>query len=94
MSAKNVAPVLPDPGFGRTWVPELLKATHYNRKKRWAVSLMSCTGTLVGYIAEYDNGWGGNTIVRGKSKMVNGGRACGSAHAAAALLLKARKDQR
>jgi hypothetical protein len=86
-------PVLADPGYGRTWVPERFKAGYSGRQLRWGVSLMSRTGTLVGYIAEYDNGWGANSIVRGKRKHA-GGDGYRTAQAAADALLKARKARR
>lgn len=89
MSAKNVAPVLADPGYGRTWVAERFKAGFTGRRLQWGVSLMSRTGTLVGYIAEYDTGWGANSIVRGKSKHV-GYLGYKTPQAAADALLKAR----
>lgn len=83
-------PALTDPGYGRAWVSNLLKGMPYSRKKRWAVSLMSRTGTLVGYIAEYDNGWGANSIVRGKRESV-GHDGYRTPQAAADALLAARK---
>ena len=88
------SPTLADPGYGRAWVPEPIKPTRYgSRKKRWAVGLLSRTDTLLGYIAENDIGWGANSIVRGKSKMV-GGLGYSTPQAAADALLRARKAKR
>jgi len=91
MTAKSVAPVLADPGFGRTWVVESRKVL---RKTKWGAVLVSRVGTTVGYVVEYDNGWGADMIVRGKVRMVHGGRPFGSAQAAADALLKARRAKR
>ena len=80
-------PVLADPGYGRTWEPTTRKVF---RETRWWVDLISRTGTVVGYIAEYDNGWGANSIVRGKRIPV-GHDGYQTAQAAADALLDARK---
>jgi hypothetical protein len=87
------SPILASPGYGRTWAPFLVKRTPYSRKGRWVVSLVSRTGALVGYIAEYDTGWGANSLIRGKFKMV-GGDGYQSPQAAADALLRARKAKR
>ena len=82
--------VLTDPGYGRTWDPQPYKVL---RRTRGAFALLSRTGMTLGYIAESDNGWGANSIVRGKRKSV-GGDGYKSAQAAADALLKARKATR
>lgn len=80
--------MLADPGYGRTWVVESFKVV---RQRRWGVSLLSRSGSVVGYIGEYDNGWGANSIVRGKRKSV-GHDGYQTAQAAADVLLKARRS--
>jgi hypothetical protein len=86
----STPPVLADPGYGRTWEAEQIKAPRYIRTSRWTMSLISRTGERVGYIAEYDNGWGANSIVGGKRKSV-GSDGYQTAQAAAGALLKARQ---
>lgn len=81
-------PVLTDPGYGRRWDVERFKTAG---RLRWGASLMSRTGSLLGYVMEYDNGWGANTFVRGHRKMVAAGRSYGTAQDAADALLKARQ---
>ena len=90
MTAPNRPPVLTDPGYGRTWAVEQIKPTMFNRRKRWSAALISREETMVGYIAQYDDGWGANTIVRGKQKMVRG--VYRTPQAAAEALLKARRS--
>ncbi len=87
------SPILASPGYDRAWVPERIKPTRYNRKRRWSVGLLSRTDTLLGYIAENDIGWGAFMIVRGKSKCV-GGLGYSTPQAAADVLLKARKAKK
>ena len=80
-------PILSDPGYGRSWE---LGSRKVLRETRWGADLISRTGTLLGYIAQYDNGWGANIIVRGKRKSV-GRDGYQTAQAAANVLLGARK---
>jgi hypothetical protein len=82
-------PILRDPGNGRTWLPEL-RGHSRGLEPRWGAELISRTGWVLGYIAQYDNGWGANSIVRGKRKSV-GYDGYQTAQEAADALLKARK---
>lgn len=59
-------PELADPGHGRRWEWEL--AGSKPRQRRWFASLVSRSGNVLGYIGEYDNGWGGNARTRSKSR--------------------------
>jgi len=89
-SCKGTAPVLTDPGYGRTWVPQPFKVC---RQTRGAFVLLSRTGTLIGIVAEYDNGWGADAFIGGKRKTV-GYDGYPTAQAAAGALLKARRAKR
>ena len=83
----HAAPILADPGFGRTWRSYEFWVT--GRVRRWHVTLYSRTGSTLGYVADYDNGWGANVATaRGfKSAGHDGYR---TAQAAADALLKER----
>jgi hypothetical protein len=80
------APVLADPGAGRRWDVQRLGV---GSQARWRAALLSRSGTLIGYVGEYDNGWGANTKTHGRMGLC-GRDGYTTAQAAADALLTAR----
>lgn len=63
-------PELRDPGHGRTWQWDLVQTNPLRPSKRaWFGSLVSRSGSVLGYIGEYEGyGWSGSVKTRSQVK--------------------------